>query len=34
MKPQYELEEIWELAKMLIMRARKYFMEIVRARKF
>ena len=34
MKPQYELGEIWELAKMLVMRVRKYFMELARARKF
>jgi len=33
MKPQYELGEIWELAKMFITRARKYFMELARARK-
>jgi len=33
MKPQYELGEIWEMAKMLITRARKYFMELARARK-
>ena len=34
MKPQYELGEIWEMAKMLITRARKYFMELARARNF
>ncbi len=32
MKPQYELGEIWELIKMLVMRVRKYFMESARVR--
>jgi len=32
MKPQYELEEILELAKTFITRVRKYFMESARVR--
>lgn len=32
MKPQYELGEIWELIKLLVMRVRKYFMESARVR--
>ena len=32
MKPQYELGEVWELIKMLVVRVRKYFMESARVR--
>ena len=34
MKPQYELGEIWELAKMLVIRVRRYLMELAGVRKF